>query len=66
MSGLAEKKISDSQSRMGRPPLGVVATVVRLSPDLLARIDALAGPGKRADFIRKAVEAELARREREG
>ncbi|MGE8135688.1 hypothetical protein ACQKO5_18945 [Novosphingobium subterraneum] len=51
---------------MGRPPLGVVTTVVRLSPEMLARIDALAGPGKRADFIRKAVEAELARREREG
>ena len=60
---VAQKKISLSQVRMGRPPLGVVATVIRLPPDLLARIDALAGLGKRADFIRKAVEAELARRE---
>ena len=60
---VAQKKISDSQVRMGRPPLGIVATVIRLPPELLARIDALAGPGKRADFIRKAVEVELQRRE---
>ncbi len=64
MSVLAEKKISVSQGRMGRPPLGIVATVIRLPPELLTRIDALAGPGKRADFIRKAVEAELTRREK--
>ncbi len=47
---------------MGRPSLGVTPTVVRLSPEMLARIDAVAGPGRRAEFIRAAVERELERR----
>lgn len=59
---------------MGRPPLGVKYTAIRLSPEVLARIDALAGVGKRSEFIRtavqekldrEAVERELARREGE-
>ncbi len=41
---------------MGRPPLNVKSTNVRLSPELLARIDRLAGPGRRAEIIRQAVE----------
>lgn len=41
---------------MGRPPLNVVATNVRLDPETLERIDKIAGPGRRAAFIRKAVE----------
>lgn len=41
---------------MGRPPLNVVSTNVRLSPELLARIDRLVGKGKRAEIIRRAVE----------
>lgn len=49
---------------MGRPPLGNVPTQVRLSPETMARIDALAGKNRRAVFIREAVEAELERRER--
>lgn len=53
-------------ARMGRPPLGVKATAVRLSPEALARIDALEGPNRRAIFIREAVEAELKRREEKG
>jgi predicted DNA-binding protein len=40
---------------MGRPPLNVKATLVRLPDNLAERIDALAGPNKRADYIRKAV-----------
>lgn len=51
-------------TRMGRPPLGVKPTAVRLSPEVMERIDALAGPNKRAAFIREAVEAELERREK--
>lgn len=47
---------------MGRPSLGVKFTAIRLSPDVLARIDALAGVGKRSEFIREAVERELERR----
>jgi predicted DNA-binding protein len=63
MASLAEKKLSVSRPRMGRPAIGKF-TAVRLSPEMLARIDALTGPGKRAEFIREAVERELQRREK--
>jgi len=46
---------------MGRPPIGKF-TAVRLPPEMLERMDALVGPGKRAQFIREAVERELERR----
>lgn len=36
-------------------------TAVRLAPETLERIDAICGPGKRAAFIRDAVERELKR-----
>lgn len=49
---------------MGRPPMQVKATVVRLSEESLERIDALVGPNRRAEFIREAIERELKRRER--
>jgi hypothetical protein len=58
----AEKDIGKAR-RMGRPALGLIATVVRLAPDMLARIDALHGPGRRAIFIRDAIAEKL---EREG
>lgn len=51
---------------MGRPPLQVKPTVVRLTVEALDRIDAIAGPNRRAEFIREAVERELKRRERKG
>lgn len=60
---LAKKTITANAPRMGRPPIGKF-TAVRLSDDMLARIDALAAKGKRADFIREAVERELERREK--
>lgn len=47
---------------MGRPTIGKF-TAIRLSEDMLRRIDALAGKGKRAAFIRDAIAAELSRRE---
>lgn len=50
--------------RMGRPPLGVKETKVRLTPEQIARIEAIAGPNRMAAFIREAIEAELKRRER--
>lgn len=53
---------------MGRPAIGK-AMIVRLAPEALEQIDALAGPGRRAAFIRDAVERELGRRsarDREG
>lgn len=49
---------------MGRPKLGLVATVVRVKPEILARINEVAGAHRRAEFIREAVERELERRER--
>ena len=49
---------------MGRPPLGVKTTIVRLPEGLGERIDALLGKQKRAAFIRDAVEKEVARLEK--
>lgn len=49
---------------MGRPPLNVKPILVRLPDDVPARIDKLVGPNKRAEFIRKAVETELKKREK--
>jgi predicted DNA-binding protein len=49
---------------MGRPPMQVKTTVIRLTEDSLERIDAIVGPNRRAEFIREAVERELKRRER--
>lgn len=50
---------------VGRPPLKrnteTVVTTIRLSADVAARIDELAGPNKRGEFIREAVERELRR-----
>lgn len=58
--------MADSAPRMGRPPLGIISTTVRLPRAVLERIDALLGPGRRAQFIREAVERELERREKGG
>lgn len=49
---------------MGRPPLNMKPTPVRLSADALKRIDEQVGTYGRAKFIREAVERELERRER--
>jgi predicted DNA-binding protein len=56
--------ISGIPGRMGRPPLNVRPTVVRLSKETLKRIEALVGKNRMAEFIREAVERELKRRER--
>lgn len=50
--------------RMGRPPLNVKETKVRLTDEQRQRIVALVGPNRMAIFIREAVEAELRRREK--
>lgn len=52
-------------SRMGRPPLGNIATNVRLPREVMDRIDALCGQNRRAVFIREAVAEKLAREEEE-
>jgi metal-responsive CopG/Arc/MetJ family transcriptional regulator len=50
---------------MGRPPLGVKTTVVRLPDGMAERIDDLIGPNRRAKFIREVVEREVDRLEKE-
>lgn len=56
-------------SSVGRPPLSrdteTKPTMVRLTASVRARIEAVAGPNRMAEFIREAIEAELVRRERE-
>lgn len=52
--------------RKGRPSLKVKPTVIRLPFGTPARIDAVVGKHRRAEFIREAVERELKRRERKG
>ena len=56
--------ISNTPRRMGRPPMHLKPTLVRLPEDVAERIDAIAGPNRRSEFIRDAVERELKRRER--
>lgn len=53
----------DSDGEMGRPPLGMKPTTVRLSVDTIRRIVVLVGNRRLAVFIREAVENELQRRE---
>lgn len=61
---LTQFRISVNSPRMGRPPLNVKPMLVRLPDGVAERIDAVAGKNRRAEFIREAVEAELARREK--
>lgn len=64
---LTKNPIPATPARMGRPPLkdkvATHATQVRLPLDIRARIEAIAGKGRMAKFIREAIEAELLRRE---
>ncbi|WP_426387506.1 hypothetical protein [Sphingobium sp. R-21] len=55
--------LPDSDKPMGRPPLGMKPTTIRLSTDMIHRIEALVGNRRLALFIREAVENELQRRE---
>ncbi len=52
-----------SDEAMGRRPLGMKPTTVRLSEETISRIDALVGNRRFALFVREAVENELRRRE---
>lgn len=61
--GLENKTVSDSGRRMGRPPLKVKPTTVRLPLEIIERIKALEGENRMAAFIREAVVSELIRRE---
>lgn len=56
---------SPTAATVGRPKINSEETPARFPAGTLARIDAtLAEKEKRSDFIRKAVEAELQRREK--
>lgn len=50
---------------MGRPPLKVKSTVIRLPEGLGERIDDLVGKQRRAAFIREVVEREVERLEKQ-
>jgi metal-responsive CopG/Arc/MetJ family transcriptional regulator len=50
---------------MGRPKMDVKPTLIRLPEGMAKEIDKIAGPGKRADFIRQAIEREIKRRGRQ-
>ena len=54
---------SGTTRRMGRPPLKrnteTVVTTIRLSADVAQRIDDLAGPNKRGEWIRRVITKEL-------
>ena len=55
---------SAKPQRMGRPPLQVEATTIRLAKGTGARIERLVGKSGMARFIRAVIEAELERREK--
>jgi hypothetical protein len=55
--------LPDSHKPMGRPPLGMKPTTIRLTTDTIRRIEGLVGNRRLALFIREAVENELQRRE---
>ncbi|MBB4955528.1 putative DNA-binding protein [Agrobacterium vitis] len=50
---------------MGRPPLNMKITTIRLPEETLKQIDALVGQHRRPVFIREAVERELERLKKE-
>lgn len=57
--------VPDISRRMGRPPLGIKPTQVRLSEEVRERIRELVGDNGMAQFIREAIERELKRREKQ-
>lgn len=62
---LAEKVISVSPRRMGRPPLWAENMQARFKAGTFERIAAVMRPNEdRTDFVREAVERELERREK--
>lgn len=55
--------VPDTHDPMGRPPLGMKPTTIRLPVDTIQRIEALVGNRRLAVFIREAIDNELQRRE---
>lgn len=62
---LAEKVVSDTPRAVGRPPLWSENMQARFAAGTFARVAKVLADGEdRTDFVRKAVEAELAKREK--
>lgn len=55
--------VTDTHGSMGRPPLGMKPTTIRLPIDTIQRIETLVGNRRLAVFIREAIDNELQRRE---
>jgi hypothetical protein len=55
--------LADRDRAMGRPPLGMKPTTIRLPVETIQRIEALVGNRRLAVFIRDAIDNELQRRE---
>ena len=55
--------MNDTPSRMGRPPLNVKETKVRLTDEQRARIEKLVGTYGMSKVFREAIDRELERRE---
>ena len=56
---------ANTKGRMGRPPLNVKETKVRLTDEQRSRIEKLVGTYGMSKFIREAIDRELERREAE-
>lgn len=64
-AALCDFPMTDTGRRMGRPPLNIgsktITTAIRLTDDVMRRIETVAGPNKMAAFIRDAIDEKLAR-----
>jgi len=58
--GMIDGGKSEKRGR-GRPAMGVRSVMVRLPEDTIAEIDAVAGVGRRAEWIRRTVDSALRR-----
>lgn len=61
---MTNNPIAVTARRMGRPPLNVKPTMVRLTEEVRRRIEACVGPNRMAAFIREAIEEKLQRDEK--
>jgi hypothetical protein len=59
-------RVPDTHDAMGRPPLGMKPTTIRLPSETIQRIEALVGNRRLALFIHEAIDNELERRENPG
>jgi hypothetical protein len=53
---MQDQKPTETDTMAGRKPEDLKSTNVRLPPEMMEKIDEIAGPGRRAKFIRDAVD----------